>query len=447
MNIENDRVFLQYQNDAKATAGRLLSKLRLKASAVQTKYAYYDAKNEQSNLGISLRGRLANIVVGVGWATRAVDTLSDRINFDAFAEDEFGINELFDVAGAREVINRAKHDAHIAGCAFIAISKENDKICLTPFTALDATGEINYNTGFLKTGLAVTRWSEVGELEKKISPVDYIVFTGDYTAFFCNGILCDIKENPTKRPLLHLIARRQSADEPFGKSRITRTARRIIQEATRLKKRYEIAAEFYSTPFRYLNGLANGAENTPEVDAVISKILKITKDEDGEKPEIGQLPQMSMSQFSEQKKDLARDFCAETGLTLRNLGFETGNPTSAESLVAMSDDLLLQAKATEREIGEQIRQLAFTMRLFADNNSSIPDRLLKIKPVFMPISEINLGQAGDAVYKLIGVMPELAGTLEAYRMLGFDVRTAEALKAKAENLRTNFIGGADVSNN
>lgn len=441
--FQRDTALLAYQKPAEALADRLLKKLQVKSRKVQEKYDYYNAENAQSDLGIALRGKLRNLQVGVGWATRAVDTVSDRINFDAFSSDEFSINRLFDMSNAREIINRAKHDAHIAGCAFIALSKDGEKISLVPFTALEATGEIDYATGMLKNGLAVQRWENKQEKASIIqTPADYVVFTPEYTAFFKNKILCDIKKNFTKRPLIHLIARRQSANSPFGKSRITKTARRIIQEATRLKKRYEIAAEFYSTPFRYLNGLSEGAESSAGMDSAISKILQITKDEDGDKPEIGQLPQMSMTQFSEQKKDLARDFCAETGLTLRNLGFETGNPTSAESLVAMSDDLILQATATKNEMGEQIRQLAFTMRLLADNNDIIPENLLKIRPVFMPITQIDLAQTGDAVYKLIEAMPELKGTVQAYRLLGFDIQTAESLQAKAQSMSAQFKGEA-----
>ena len=440
--FSQDPVSLAYRADAENLAKKLMAKLKFKSQKVQEKYDYYNAENEQSDLGIALRGKMRNLKVGVGWATRAVDTVSDRINFDAFANDNYSINQLFEQANAREIINRAKHDAHIAGCAFIAVSKVGEKIELVPFTALEATGEIDYATGLLKNGLVVQKWSvEKKKHKTTATPRDYMLFTAEYTAIFRDKILCDIIKNNTGRPLIHLIARRQSAESPYGKSRITKTARRIIQEATRLKKRYEIAAEFYSTPFRYLNGLAEGAETDSGIDSAISKILQITKDEDGDKPEIGQLPQMSMAQFSEQKKDLARDFCAETGLTLRNLGFETGNPTSAESLIAMSDDLILQAQSTEREMGEQIRQLAFTMRLLADNNSTVPDELLKIKPVFMPISAIDLGQAGDAVYKLIEVMPELKGTVQAYRLLGFDIQTSENLQKKAENMSAQFKGG------
>lgn len=222
---------------------------------------------------------------------------------------------------------------------------------------------------------------------------------------------------------------RANTDRPLGKSRITKTVRRIVDEMERVKQRQEVAEEFYSTPQRYINGLANGAEVDDKIDLAIGKILKITRDEDGEKPDIGQLGQMSISGFTEAKKDLARDFCAETGLTLRNLGYETSNPTSAESLKTMSDDLLLEAQECQQELGEQIKQLAITLRVATDNNPVVPESLKRIEPVWKPIFQTDVGAMGDAAYKLIQAMPELAGTTAMYRILGMSMREIEEIQA------------------
>ena len=176
----------------------------------------------------------------------------------------------------------------------------------------------------------------------------------------------------------------------------------------------------------------------------MGKIWAITKDEDGEKPEIGQLPQMSISQFSDQKKDLARDFCAETALTLRNLGYETANPTSAESLSAMSDDLLLEAQESQRELGKEFKEIAITMRLVMDGNSVVPTRLKEIDPTWRPLFQIDFGSAGDAANKLIQAMPELAGTTTLYRMLGMGAREAEELARSRANTRpSNFMASEE----
>ncbi len=431
----------------------LLTKLTYKQKKVQDKYDYYNADNDIRDFGISSPKNMMNVKPGIGWAGRAVNTLSDRVVFDGFINDRLGINAYFDSIRATTIINKAKHDAFIAGCAFIAIADdiETGGKLLVPFTATEATGILDQKTGLLKCGLAVTKWSdpsiEKGEDKTPISrPLDFIVFTTSYTAVYVNRVLCDIYDNPTKRCLLHPITHRHSADRPLGKSRITNTARRIINEVGRLKRREEIAEEFYSTPQRYINGLAQGAKKDDALDSALGKVWAITKDEDGDKPEIGQLAQMSISQFSEAKKDKARDFCAETSLTLRNLGYETGNPTSAESLASMSDDLLLEAQNSQKEMGEQIKQIAITLRMALDGVDTVSSGLNDLQPAWNPIFQVNIGAAGDAIFKLLEVMPELKGSISSYQMLGIGVREAEKLQALRNTPQNSgfMTGGENV---
>lgn len=434
-------------------ADKLLFKLQTLAWPAGEKYCYFNANQRVVDLGISMPKNFRGLRPGVGWASRAVNTLSDRINFDGFANDNVGINDLLDDIGAFTVFSKAKSDALIAGCSFIAVLPTKGGVKLLPFTATEATGNIDQRTGLLDSGLAVLRWYQYDETvagargwsKVGLIPADYALFTRDFTAYFVNQQLAWISENPTKRPLLHVITHRQSADRPFGKSRISNTARRIIDEVGRLKVRYEIAAEFYSTPQRYVNGLADGSIDNAQLEAALGKIWTITKDEDGEKPEIGQLSQMSINQFSDQKKDLARDFCAETALTLRNLGYETANPTSAESLSAMSDDLLLEAQACQTEFGREFREIAISARMAIDGLTEAPESLRDIEAAWKPVFQLDIGSAGDAAYKLIQAMPELAGTTTLYRMLGMNIREAEELARKANSARpNNFMqtGGA-----
>ena len=438
--------------EIQSRASLLLNKLQTLAFNAGVKYDYYNAEQRLVDLGIALPKNFKNMKPGIGWASRAVNTLSDRINFDGFAKDSFGINDLFDESGANAILAKAKTDALIGGCSFVAIQPTDNGLKLMPFTATEATGNIDDRTGLLEVGLAVIRWypynskytAYAGWSKVGLIPADYILYGREYTAYFVNNQLAYVRENPTGRPELHVLTHRQSADRPFGKSRISNTVRRIIDEVGRLKVRYEIAAEFYSTPQRYINGFAEGAVDNAQLEAALGKIWAITKDEDGEHPEIGQLAQMSINQFSDQKKDLARDFCAETALTLRNLGYETSNPTSAESLSAMSDDLLLEAQECQTELGRQFKEIAISMRQMLNGNSEIPARLLEIVPTWKPIFQLDVGSAGDALYKLFQIMPELQGTTTAYKMLGMSTRDAEELAEKARTARPNNFMQAEA---
>ncbi len=424
----------------------LLDRLRKKSVNVRIKYQYYNAENSYVDFGISVPVKMMNSKPGIGWASRAVNTLSDRVVFDGFANDTFRINELFDEINAKRVLNKAKKDAHIAGVSFVAISETPNGVALIPFTASEATGVIDDNTGLLSYGLAVLSWTGDDALaQSSVSePKDYVVFTPEATTIYKNKKIDSITKNPTGRTMLHALTHGATASQPLGRSRITKTVRRIIQEVARVKRRYEIAGEFYSTPQRYVLGTEQDftQEQKNKLDSTIGKAWVFSKDDDGDKPEIGQLAQMSINQFEDNKKGLARDFCAETALTLRNLGYETANPTSAESLSAMSDDLLLEARASQDEMGEQIKQIAISIRLTLNKSDKVPEDLENIKAAWRPIFQVDVGAAGDAVYKLIQAMPELAGSVQIYQMLGMGVREAEGLKAIRDKASTNnFMTG------
>lgn len=421
---------------AQDLAQKLTKQLTYCESKVQDKYDYYNADNDIRDFGISTPARMAHIRPGIGWASRAVNTLSDRVRFDGFAKDSFGINDYLENINGYSVIAKSKHDAFIAGCAFVAVSDDAesaDKL-LIPFTAAEATGIVDQRTGLLKYGLAVTKWSipspKPTKIKSMFQPEDYIVFHPNFTAIFIGRTLSEVVNNPTGRCLLHPLTHRASADRPLGKSRLTNTARRIINEVGRQKRREEIAEEFYALPQRYITGLAQGAKKDPELDSAIGKVWAITVDDEGQKPDVGQLAQMSINQFETAKKDKARDFCAETALTLRNLGYETGNPSSPESLVAMSDDLLLEAINSQEEMGKQIKEIAITLRLALNGNNEVPEKLKEIIPSWKPIFQVDLAGAGDAVFKLQQAMPELIGTIAGYRLLGIGIREAEELQQR-----------------
>lgn len=437
---------MNLDNEHKKQVEFLLDRLRKKSVNVDIKYKYYNAENSYVDFGISVPVKMMNSKPGIGWASRAVNTLSDRVVFDGFANDTFGINELFDEINAKRVLNKAKKDAHIAGVSFVAISETPNGVALIPFTASEATGVIDDNTGLLSYGLAVLSWTGDDALaQSSVSePKDYVVFTPEATTIYKNKKIDSITKNPTGRTMLHALTHGATASQPLGRSRITKTVRRIVQEVARVKRRYEIAGEFYSTPQRYVLGTEQDftQEQKNKLDSTIGKAWVFSKDDDGDKPEIGQLAQMSINQFEDNKKGLARDFCAETALTLRNLGYETANPTSAESLSAMSDDLLLEARASQDEMGEQIKQIAISIRLTLNKSDKVPEDLENIKAAWRPIFQVDVGAAGDAVYKLIQAMPELAGSVQIYQMLGMGVREAESLKAIRDKASTNnFMTG------
>ena len=73
----------------------LRNKLRLKRPRVLLRYDYYDMKNVVEDFGISTPPDLRNWISCLGWCGKGVDKLADRLVFKEFKNDNFGLNEIF----------------------------------------------------------------------------------------------------------------------------------------------------------------------------------------------------------------------------------------------------------------------------------------------------------------------------------------------------------------
>lgn len=114
--------------------------------------------------------------------------------------------------------------------------------------------------------------------------------------------------------------------------------------------RTEVAEEFYSVPQKWMVGLSQNAEFNNRA-ATLSDFLAFSKDEDGDKPTLGQFQQQSMAPHLEHLRMQAALFAGETGLTLEDLGFSTGNPASYEAIRASHEDLRLTARKAQNTFG------------------------------------------------------------------------------------------------
>lgn len=419
----------------------LLGIIVSKRSKVQLKYEYYEAEQRLRDLGISMPAKLLALQSGLGWASKAVDVVADRLSFDAFENDRLGINSLYEIADETEAIDSAKHDALIAGCAFIAIVDDESiqQKRFMPFSALEATGILNTTTGLLKYGLAITRYNRDEKLANTYSKFptnfaeDWVLFGEDFTAIYEKRQLVRIVANPTGRSYLHLLANRPTTKQPFGRSVISKECRLLIQAGLRTMRRSEVAGEFYSSPQRYILGVSEDFEKDESMDLQLGKIALVESDGEGKAPTAGQWQQQTMSPYSDQLKMFAQQFCAKTGLTLHSLGFDTNNPTSAESYEAQNEDLRLLVERTSKHFGNVLKKMAITLRLSASGTRIVTEDMRAIVPHWEPVFKVDIGPAGDAFNKILQTVPELKQSNRMFYMLGMSVKEAERYAAAQQS--------------
>ena len=386
----------------------LRRKLALKRVRVRKRYAFYEMKNITKDLGISSPPSLRYWFSSLGWCAKAVDSLADRIVFREFDDDNFALNEIFNMNNPDTFFDSVTLSALVSSCCFVYVSA--DDTGYPQLQVIDggrATGMIDPITGLLNEGYAIM------SVDDSDNPTHEAYFKAGETHYYRKGEKeIEIVENDAPYPLLVPIIHRPDAKREFGHSRISRACMSIMSSAIRTVKRSEIAAEFYSFPQKYVTGLSEDAELLDKWKSTMSSMMSFTKDEDGDSPKLGQFTQQSMSPHLEQLKMFAALFAGETGLTLDDLGFATENPSSSEAIKASHENLRLMARKAQRNFGSGFLNVGYLAACLRDEFPYQRRQLYLTRPMWEPIFEPDmaaLSGIGDGALKVNQAVPGYFG--------------------------------------
>ena len=395
----------------------LRRRLISKRTRVELRYKHYEMKNIVADLGISTPPDLMYWMGTLGWCSRAVDSMADRLVFREFEDDNLGMGDIFQMNNQDVLIDSAILGALISSCDFIYISKDGDNVKLQAIDGSNATGIMDPNTMMLTEGYAVLERNEWN------MPITEAHFMKEATVIYRNNRLVEVYDNPAPYPLLAPIVNRPDAKRPFGHSRISRACMNIVGAAIRTAKRSEIAAEFYSYPQKYATGLSEDAEKMDKWKAAMSTMIVFEKDEDGDKPTLGQFQQASMSPHSEQMRMWAGLFAGETGLTLDDLGFPSQNPSSAEAIKSSHETLRLMARKAQRDFAIGLLNTGYLAACVRDDieyrREMINLTKVKWEPVFEPDAAM-LSVIGDGAIKINQSVPGFFGENNLRDITGID---------------------------
>lgn len=381
----------------------LKNKLALKKMRVNERYKHYEMKNIVMDFNISTPPELQLWMGTLGWCGKAVDSLADRISFREFDNDVLGMNEIFNMNNKDIMVDSAVLGALITSCDFIYISADADGYPrLRVIDGGHATGVLDPITNLLREGYAVL------EFDDNDRPILEAHFMVGSTAIYEKGRLVSIVQNDAPYPLLVPIINRPDAKRPFGHSRISRACMSLVGSAVRTVKRSEIAAEFYSYPQKYILGMDENAEAMDKWRATMSSMLRIDKDEDGDRPVVGQFTTVSMTPHSEQLRMFAGLFAGETGLTLDDLGFPSQNPSSSEAIKSSHESLRLTARKSQKTMGVGLVNAGYLAACVRDKTPYLRSRIYETIPKWNPIFEpdaASLSLIGDGAIKINQAIP------------------------------------------
>ena len=381
----------------------LNAKLKRKKLRVDVRYDYYDMKNIVYDFGISTPPELRWFMGALGWCGKAVDSLADRLVFRGFKNDIYNFSTIFNDNNKDVLTDSAVQAALIGSCSFIYITAdENGYPRMRVIDGRHATGIIDPITNMLKEGYAVLEFDEFDR------PLKEAYLIPGMTMVLEDGKLTSVIRNEAPAPLLVPVINRPDAVRPFGHSRISRACMSIMNAAIRTVKRSEIASEFFSYPQKYVLGMSENSEEMDKWQATMSAMLRIDKDEQGDKPVVGQFQSVSMTPHTDMLRMFAGLFAGETGLTLDDLGFPSQNPSSAEAIKSSHETLRLTARKAQRDIGTGFLNAGYLASCIRDQRPYSRQELARVYATWEPIFEPDnstLTTIGDAVAKINSAVP------------------------------------------
>ena len=382
----------------------LRNKLIAKKGRVMLRYSFYDMKHAAQDFGISTPPDLKSMMSVLGWCGKSVDALADRLTFQGFGNDAYGLNDIYAMNNQDIMPDSAILGALIGSCSFIYIVAGEDGFPLMRvIDSRHATGTIDPVTNMLKEGYAILEFDEFDQ------PITEAYFVAGATTYYEKGKEPYTIKNPAPYPLLVPVIYRPDATRPFGHSRISRACMSIVDGAMRTVKRSEIAAEFYSYPQKYILGMDSNAEQMEKWRATMSSMLRIDKDEDGDKPVVGQFQAAAQTPHMDQLRVFAGLFAGETGLTLDDLGFPQQNPSSSEAIKASHETLRLTARKAQRTLGTGFLNAGYLAACIRDEQEYKRNRIAQTRVLWDPIFEPDIsvvGAVGDAVQKIQTSFPD-----------------------------------------
>lgn len=418
------------------TLTTLTNQLAEKRGRNVLKTVYADGKNALNDIGISLPPQMKYLEWALGWPAKAISALGSRCSFDGFVmpgedQDPFDLAGLLADNNADSVLPQAFASALTHSVAFLTITPGDSgeaPVLLLPTEATQATGIWDRRTNSLSDALTVSRSTD--------GQSGTVVWYGrDHVTTFRLGadgkVDVDSQPNRTGRVWVEPLPFKPDLSRPFGHSRVSRAVMSYTDAALRTMARAEGHAEFFASPQRYALGADEGAFGTKadKWNAVMSRMLTISRDENGDIPTLGQFQQMSMQPHFEHLRTLAGLFAGETSVPLSSLGIVQDNPSSAEAIYAAKEDLVIESTAATRVWGDGLRRAAVTAVMLRENLTEPPAELRALRAKWRNPATPSVVSAADATVKKVSALPWLADSEVILEDLGYDDATITRLLA------------------
>jgi len=444
-----------------------LDAIRALFAVWQEKYPRNLLRSQYRNMKVRLKPSanvpaeaLARVEAVTDWPEKAVSALAERSVFEGFvapgdAQDPFDLGGLLDQNRFDLELPQAIESTYTHSCSFITTALGDTRsgepeVMIMAREALWTAARWDSRRRAVRDVLCITGTDEVGQPTSMDVLFPDVVLSlsrrpsGAWTA--------DRRLNPLGEVLAEPLPNAPTLDRPFGRSRISRAVMNITDRALMAIVRNEIGSDFYALPRMYALGVAEDAFSRGKWNAAVDSWFAISKDEDGEKPTVGQFPQMTTQPLNDHYRTIATQFSGATGVPVAALGIVTDNPPSAEALYADDRRLVGAAAKQNRVFTASLRRVAQrTVRL--RDGGGVTDELRGIDAAWANPAFTSPATSADALVKLASVFPWMSDSEVALQFAGFsqaEITRLLADKARYDNRAfaravSAMAGGSDAS--
>lgn len=400
----------------------LKSKLTKVSDRIQLRYDYYEKKNNNNQLAIAIPPQLMKAFNSrLGWCSKAVDLLGDRLSIKRFKDDNFNMQTLFEDNNSDVLFSSAIKGALISSCDFIYIYKDNEgRVRMQVVGGKNATGILDDTTALLKEGYAVLQRNP-----KDNTVIIDAYFTPEFTEYtdYANKRTWTVPNDTGYCLLVPIINEPKEGGRAFGHSRISREMMNCQDGAEKLLTEIKILAEVNSWPQKWVTGLAEGTE-IDSLKATFASMLRFDKDDDGDRPTLGQFNQMNFADHIQMFDTFVSIFSGMSSLTRDDLGFVTDNPSSAESKKAALESLRVIAGKCQRDFSVGFINAGFVASCLRDDRSYTRNLVKDTKIIWRPLVEpdaATLSGIGDGIIKINQAIPNYFNAETISDLLGIEM--------------------------
>lgn len=421
---------------------------------------YYRGHVRVKDVGISVQKRLSSkLDPRVDWAAKCVDWWADRVQYEGVtlsgADDgaEEGLSGILDANGMKGLVHLAASSSLRHSCAFLAVTAGDvdageQPTVISGYPATAASAIWSQPLRRISAGMVVVATERRPHSSvRRPSVVDVLTDTDAITLRRSpSGWTAEYRPHSMGRaPMVH-VAYHPTLENPFGRSRITRSVMNYVDDAQRELLNMTVAAAFAAAPQKFLMNASKEAmqaiRDSP-FGAYIGSIFAATPARDGQTPQYGQLAQGSMQPHVDYMRSLAAQFSGSTGVPLSSLGVVSDNPSSAEAIYASKEDAVVDIQhyidGWKRSMQDVCRMAWAAQRdvTYAQAAQELGTISVHFRNPSMP----SVVSQSDAMVKQISAIPWLADSDVALRELGYDDEQIAQLRSDRRRSQASAVLG------